>query len=175
MMRKIALAVGIIIIVLAVSILAVGYYWSNQPKQIDTSWVAAVRQYLDEAKPYPANEILLNYYQIFLSENGSEQIVQSTSVKTNLVTYLETLTGKVNTQINNMTINEEFVYRVLKSDTVVTLQYRFSQFSPSKTVVEATFILEDKLNEGLKGKIILNQSAGERNFDYKFSLWAIAK
>ena len=173
-MRKTALAVGAIIVIWAASLLVVEYYWLNQPSQVDTSWIAKINNYVEEAKPYPTptNEnYVLNMYLIYLHENGTDQLINYTSTKTEFVLYLESLISQAHEQPNKL-ITHVFVWNnVTNADRVVVLQYRFYINAPRQTN-SAFFVLDDKLSACLRGLIILQQDDGNPE---KWSTWAITK
>lgn len=149
---------------------------------MDTSWIVNVTQYLEDAKPYPSSdrgEYLLATYNIFLHENGKEQIVAWAMYNETFGPYLESLLVQVDKQ-SKVSVTEEFVDEVLATDKVVDLQYRFYGNYTSREDLSnlsgALFVLEDSLNEGLRGKILTSQNVNTNGPPIGlWSSWTITK
>lgn len=176
MSRRAALAVCTLSVVLTIiSLFTIGVLQpSNQNQnEIDTSWISELDEYLNEAQPYPPppGDWDLSSYYVYLFEDGKEYLVEYSGDETNLVTLLEDLIDKANSKID-ATISEGFVNRITESDKVASLTYRFPSFAPSSQLKTAWFILQDNLNEGLTGAILLSQMIDNKE---ELSVWAIPK
>jgi hypothetical protein len=169
------LSIGIIIIVLAVSSLAVGIYWVTlSNNQIDTSWIANLTQYLDDAKPYPQLKVdyALNAYAINLLENGTSTFVNASNGN-NFSSYLLSVMSRANNQLND-SVSNDFVTKLAQNDKIVYLRSRLgTNFTQAGTFVWDTyFVLEDNLNQGLKGTIFIEHDINNIRM---WQIWAIKK
>lgn len=142
-------------------------------KEIDTSWVDKLDEYLNEAQPYPPppSDWDLSDHFIYLFEDGHEYLVEYSGGGTKLVAFLENLADKANNEINTM-VDEGFVNRITTSDKVVSLTYKYGLTSPSKRLDKVWFILQDNLNEGLNGTVVRAQTINNKE---ELSIWAILK
>ncbi len=166
MIRRLVVGVAVIA-VLSISLLAAGYYWANNEQQldaqIDTSWTETVKIRLQNYQSYPESvaqsspDVTISYCNVFVAENGTEQLIYYGNGN-ELSSYLGELLKDATLQKG--TASEELVNRVLENDTVVILTYRASVLhlmNPDAKYYKAYFILQDNLNEGLKGTIIANE------------------
>ena len=146
---------------------------NQNDQEIDASWISKLDEYLNEAQPYPPppSDWDLSDYYVHLFENGKEYWVEYSCDKTNLVTFLENVTDKADAEID-ATIDTSFLNRITASDKVVSLTYRFHSILPSRHLSKAWFILQDNLNEGLTGTVVLSQTL---NNEEELSIWAILK
>ena len=170
--RKRILVVGLVVVI-ALSSFVVAYYWYKST-QIDTSWIQTVNNSLPNYPPYSNQtesniEGTIEYCRVYLSENGTEQLIYYGNGGT-LGQYLTNLLKDANIRIGS--ISETKVTEVLGRDKVVTMAYRPSvlMFGGQQRFYEGYFVLEDNLNEGLSGKIITVE-VGKQGY----SLWAISK
>jgi hypothetical protein len=170
------LAVALIVVVFSASLLAFGYYWVNQSqKPVDDSWIANVNQFLKDAKPYPEwkQEYTLNAFTVSLFENGTSQFVEATNGN-NLTNYLQGILNRANTQLNLPT-DSNSIQNMLEVDTVANVNDRLGSLGVSNSSSsfvyyrEAFFVLEDKLDQGLKGAILVEDLNGTNSW------WAITK
>ena len=158
-MKKTAL-LAIILLILLISIVAGTQFvsWYHSSLKIDDSWVANVTQFLEEAKPYPEwkDEYTLYGYTLWLSENGSEQFIGAPSSDYNFIDFLEMLLSKANTQTVSFIATSE-INNMLEANRVLKAQFRFGCYFPAwnKHVWNAYFVLDDGLNQGLKGTIFV--------------------
>jgi hypothetical protein len=139
--------------------------------EIDTSWVGKLDEYLNEAKPYPAPPDSWDFsdHFVYLFEDGKSYLVEYSCGGTNLVAFLENLIDKAHAKID-VTINEGFLDRITAFDKAVSLTYRNQFISPKFD--KAWFILQDNLNEGLNGTVVLSQTINNKE---ELSIRAILK
>ena len=163
MKRKIALAVGVLV-VLSFTFSFLGYYWYLH-SQVDLSWIEPANNLLRNYKAYPNEtqytnpEVTLSARNMYLVENGSEQLIYYGNGDT-LSLYLGDLLKEANMQKGP--VSEDYLSKVLANDKVVTLRYRSSilHIIDSETkYYTGYFILEDNLNDSLKGTIIAREIA----------------
>lgn len=150
------------------------YYWViQQPRELDTSWITTVNQFLEDSKPYPEGNISdLVLSRIYLFENGTDQLVVGTSAKNEFVIYLENLLLRVNKQKND-SITEVFVDKMLATGKVLELKYRvYRDFHLWKNFDTALLVLKDNLNEGLEGTIYIREIIEGNS---QWSSWIILK
>jgi hypothetical protein len=176
MNRGATLAVCVLSVVLVIiTLISCGFLTipTSDQKQIDTSWVDKLDEYLNEAKPYPPppSDWDLSDHFIYLYENGHEYLVEYSGGGTKLVAFLEDLADNAANEINSV-VDEGFVNRITTSDKVVSLTYKYGVFSPSKRLEKVWFILQDNLNEGLDGIVVRAQTI---NDEEELSIWAILK
>jgi hypothetical protein len=175
MNRRATLAVCVLSVVLIViSLLSCGFLTQKSDhNEIDTSWVGKLDEYLNEAQPYPAppGDWDLSDHFIYLFEDGHEYLVEYSCGGTKLVACLENLTDKANYKISAI-VDEGFVNRITAFDKVVSLTYRYGLIYPSRRLDKVWFILQDNLNEGLNGTVVLSQTI---NNEEELSIWAILK
>lgn len=175
MNRRATLAVCALSVVLVmITLLTCGFLTPKSGQnEIDTSWVGKLDEYLNEAKPYPAPPDSWDFsdHFIYLFEDGKSYLVEYSCGGTNLVTFLENLTNKADAKID-VTINEGFLDRITASDKVVSLTYRNQLITPSRQLGKVWFILQDNLNEGLNGTVVLSQTINNKE---ELSIWAILK
>jgi len=158
-MRKTAL-IAIILLALLISIVAGTQVvsWYNSSLEIDDSWVANITQFLEEAKPYPEwnDDYLMYSYTLWLSENGSEQFVGAPSSDYNFTNFLEMLLSKANTRTVSSIATSD-LDNMLRANRVLKVQIRFACYFPAgnQHVWNAYFVLDDGLNQGLKGTIFV--------------------
>jgi hypothetical protein len=169
-------------LVIGISISILVAYWISLPNydrpdaKVDTSWIPSVVQYLEEAKPYPPD---LEYpsrdaYMVYLYDNGTSQFVVASNTD-KIVSHLKSLLLQVNVRRND-SIPDEFFFRVRNSDKVVRLWHPFWEDYPLwEKFQSAYFVLEDPLNEGLAGSIIIRQNIAGKYGGDQLSIWAIAK
>jgi len=138
---------------------------------IDSSWIDTLNRLLEETEPYPYPNVTpgCEMVRIYLHDNGTSQIV-TLNDESQLHYYLRSLLLQVNVQINN-SFTDGFAMRVLARDRLVELEYRLPRNTTTlfQCLRGAFFILDDNLNEGTQGTILVQQGVGE------WSLWAIAK
>jgi hypothetical protein len=174
MSRRATLAVCALSVVLVmITLFTCGFLTvKSGQNEIDTSWVGKLDEYLNEAKPYPAppDSWDLSDHFIHLFEDGKSYLVEYSCGGTNLVAFLENLADKADAEID-VTINEGFLDRITAFDKVVSLTYRNQFISPSGHG-NVWFILQDNLNEGLNGTVVLAQTI---NNEEELSIWAILK
>jgi hypothetical protein len=176
MSRRAAFAVCALSVVLTlISLFTIGVLQppNQNQNEIDTSWISELEEYLNEAQPYPPppSDWDLSSYYVYLFEDGKEYLVEYSGDETNLVTFLEDLIDKADVKIG-ATISEGFVNRITASDKVASLTYRFPSFAPSSQLKKAWFILQDNLNEGLTGTMVLAQTINNKE---ELSAWVIPK
>jgi hypothetical protein len=175
MNRRATLAVCALSVVLVmITLLTCGFLTlKSGQNEIDTSWVGKLDEYLNGAKPYPAPPDSWDFsdHFIYLFEGGKSYLVEYSCGGTNLVAFLENLTDKADAKID-VTINEGFLDRITASDKVVSLTYRNQLISPSRQLGKVWFILQDNLNEGLNGTVVLSQTINNKE---ELSIWAILK
>ena len=175
MNRRATLAVCALSVVLVmITLLTCGFLTlKSGQNEIDTSWVGKLDEYLNEAKPYPAPPDSWDFsdHFIYLFEGGKSYLVEYSCGGTNLVAFLENLTNKADAKID-VTINEGFLDRITASDKVVSITYRNQLISPSRQLGKVWFILQDNLNEGLNGTVVLSQTINNKE---ELSIWAILK
>jgi hypothetical protein len=174
MSRRATLAVCALSVVLVmITLFTCGFLTlKSGQNEIDTSWVGKLDEYLNEAKPYPAPPDSWDFsdHFIHLFEDGKSYLVEYSCGGTNLVAFLENLADKADAEID-VTINEGFLDRITAFDKVVSLTYRNQLISPSGHG-NVWFILQDNLNEGLNGTVVLAQTI---NNEEELSIWAILK
>jgi hypothetical protein len=174
MSRRATLAVCALSVVLVmITLFTCGFLTvKSGQNEIDTSWVGKLDEYLNEAKPHPAppDSWDLSDHFIHLFEDGKSYLVEYSCGGTNLVAFLENLADKADAEID-VTINEGFLDRITAFDKVVSLTYRNQFISPSGHG-NVWFILQDNLNEGLNGTVVLAQTI---NNEEELSIWAILK
>ncbi len=125
--------------------------------QIDSSWVETVNNLLKTYETYPnqtqyANpEVTLSACNMYLVENGSEQLIYYGNGDP-LSVYLGELLKKTNIQKN--AVSEGYLDKVLANDRVIILNYRLSilhMIDSDAKYYAGYFILEDNLSEDLDG------------------------
>ena len=165
--------IGPIIYLVIVSLTAsVAFSISIAPK--DISWINEVENWIKKENWIPDVQYHpISYASFFLYENGEEQFFVPTSQK-EFISYMDTLVGRFLTKTRN-TISKETLDEILATDKVLCYAHRFPEsFGPlglSGSFEVAYFILEDKLGEGLEGKIIMqDRRAGEYS---NYSVWQI--
>ena len=165
------LSVGLVMI----SLFACGFLTIPKlgQKKIDTSWVNELDEYLNEAQPYPPppSDWDLSDYFIYLYEDGQVYLVEYSGGGTKLVAFLEDLVDKAYNEIN-ATLDQGFVNRLIASDKVVSLTYKYGLTYPSTRLEKVWFILQDNLNEDLTGTVVRAQTI---NNSEELSIWAILK
>ena len=175
MNRRATLAVCALSVVLVmITLLTCGFLTRKSGQnEIDTSWVGKLDEYLNGAKPYPAPPDSWDFsdHFIYLFKGGKSYLVEYSCGGTNLVAFLENLTNKADAKID-VTINEGFLDRITASDKVVSITYRDQLISPSRQLGKVWFILQDNLNEGLNGTVVLSQTINNKE---ELSIWAILK
>jgi hypothetical protein len=130
--------------------------------QIDTSWIIDAKQLVQNYQPYTNNsnpEVTLSYCNMYMAENGAEQLIYYGNGDT-LSTYLGDLLR--NATVEKGSTSEDYLARVLANDMVVVLTYRVSILGmqhPEAKYYQGYFILEDNLNEGLRGMVIAREMA----------------
>ena len=176
MSRRVALAVCALTFVLTlISLFTIGVLELPNPskKERDTSWISELEEYLIESQPYPAppSDWDLSTYYISLLEEGREHLVEYSGDETNFVAFLEGLIEKADAKTDTA-VSGELLNRITASDKVASLTYRFPSLVPSKQMKKAWFILQDNLDEGLTGVIVLSQIIDNKE---ELSAWAIPK
>jgi len=178
-MNKKTFMATIIIIVLAVSSLAVGYYFLDQSSKqvyfVDISWIAQVNQFLMIAKPYPQwkDDYTLSAYTINLYENGTRTFVNASNGN-EFTSYLLGLFLQVNRKLDD-SVTDSYVTRMLEADKVVYLRSRLGERlvqSEIDIVWDIYYVLDDNLNEQLKGTIFIEHDV---NGTRMWEKWAITK
>lgn len=160
-----------LLLVLFLLIIGVSYYY--QPKDDrDISWIENVNELIEELKPFPEYDSIpypRSFYLFHLYENGTGQLIWHGGT-TDSVSYLKSLLNQVNYNIN-ASITSEFKDKILISNKVLRFEFRFYEdFQSVKTVQIAYFVLNDNLNLGLKGTIIIRRNIiGEG----RYSIWEI--
>jgi hypothetical protein len=171
MNRKI---IVLIIVTLGISIIAGTFWVSQQHDELDTSWIDTVTQFLEEAKPYPNPDggyYLLSRVQIYLYENGTDQLVLFTG-ESDFTVYLENLMRRASRQ-KNAPVSKAFIDEVLNTDKVLSFDLRFyHNFHVWENFESALFVLEDNLDQGLEGTIYVKQNIGGQ---HQWSSWSIMK
>jgi hypothetical protein len=175
MNRRAAFAVCALSVVLVmITLFTCGFLTvKSGQNEIDTSWVGKLDEYLNEAKPYPTppDSWDFNDHFIYLFEDGKSYLVEYSCGGTNLVAFLKNLTDKADAK-TDVTINEGFLDRITAFDKVVSLTYQNQFMSSSGPLGKVWFILQDNLNEGLNGTLILSQTINNKE---ELSIWAILK
>lgn len=176
MNRGATLAVCVLSVALVIiSLFSCGFLTipKSYQKEIDTSWVDKLDEYLNEAQPYPPppSDWDLSDHFIYLYEAGHEHLVEYSGGGTKLVAFLEDLVDNANSEINTI-VAEGLVNRITTSDKVVSLTYKYGLTSPSKRLDKVWFILQDNLNEGLSGTVVRAQTINNKE---ELSIWAILK
>ena len=178
-MRK-KIAIGIVIIVLSASLLVFGNYWIGQDQcAVNDSWIVNVNQFLEKATPYPEwkQEYTLVDLTLTLFENGTNQFVGAEGVglvTNNFTEYLQSLLLRVNIQMNP-NVDNSSLQKILNTDRSVELYSRLGSLPLGITNASNThyrsalFVLEDNLNLGLTGKIMVENLNGTNSW------WAITK
>jgi len=129
--------------------------------KMDDSWVANVTQFLEEAKPYPEWNIDYAITNTFwLYENGSDQFVGAK--ETNNTNALEAFLEIVLSEANTRTISSISGYDVdnmLEANRVLKANFRMGYDFPAlkNHVWNVYFVLDDGLNQGLKGTIFVGK------------------
>jgi hypothetical protein len=140
----------------------------------DNSWIIEVENCITEENWMPdVRYEPISHASFFLYENGEENFFVLTSQK-DFVSYMDALVGRFVTQTEKA-ISKEKLDEILAADKVLSYAHRFpTSFGPlglSGSFEVAYFILEDKLGEGVEGKIIMqDRRAGE---DSHYSVWQI--
>lgn len=180
-------AIMTVVLVSIIGVISVYYYAvlpsASQPttspsNELDTTWINEVNNLLIKYKPYPTFDPLNNNLalrKVWLHENGEEQFVAATSMENEIVNYLENTISRINLKIN-CSLTEEQIEDVLQNDKVVELNIRhWADYNTTKftleNVHEVLFIMEDKLNQGFGGYIIIGLYAS----DPQWSCYAIQK
>ena len=165
--------IGPIVYLVIVSLTAsVAFSISIAPK--DISWINEVENWIKKENWIPDVQYHpISYASFFLYENGEEQFFVLTSQK-EFVSYMDALVGRFLTKTNS-SISKAYLDEILSTDKVLCYAHRFpARFGPfglSGSFEVGYFILEDKLGEGLEGKIIMqDRRAGEYS---NYSVWQI--
>jgi hypothetical protein len=129
--------------------------------KMDDSWVANVTQLLEEAKPYPEWNIDYAITNTFwLYENGSDQFVgaKETNQTDSLEAFLESVLSEANTRTIS-SISESDVDNMLEANRVLKANFRMGYEFPAlkNHVWNVYFVLNDALNQGLKGTIFVGK------------------
>jgi hypothetical protein len=130
--------------------------------KMDDSWVANATQLLEEAKPYPEWNIDygINAYMFWLYENGSDQFVgaKGTNNTDSLGTFLEMVLSEANTR-TIYSISESDMDSMLEANRVLNAYFRMGYEFPALNnhVWNVYFVLDDGLNQGLKGTIFVGK------------------
>jgi hypothetical protein len=127
-------------------------------KPVDVSWISTVEQMLLDSQPYPESNTYFDpeILNIYLNENGSEQLVYSGGGN-NLSSYLTALMESVNDQ-RDSTVAEYDLAKILQADKVVSLRYNQTFVSKnclSMRFYSAYFVLQDNLKQDLTGAIFV--------------------
>lgn len=177
-MRKKVVIAAIIIIVLAVSSLAVGYYWTNlRNNQTDTSWVETAKNLLGNYHSYinetqPANSpITMSFIRMYYRlENGTSGLLYYGDGDT-LSIYLTNLLKQASTKEDTMNWNQ--VHEILSTSKALTLSYRAGSapgtFSEVTSKYNVAYFILDSQNEDMKGTIIAEFSSD------RFDVLALSK
>lgn len=139
----------------------------------DISWIDDVNGFIEEAKPFPEPDLPgMSMYRFYLYENGSDQLIYCTSLKTNFVAYIRGLLNQVNSVINS-SISEDFLDEIRGANKILMFFFRrYEDFWSIKNVERAYFILEDNINKDLEGTIIIQRAFTEEG---EYSLREIRK
>ncbi len=140
----------------------------------DVSWISEVENHIKKENWVPDVEYVpLAFGSFFLYENGEEQFFVLTSER-EFESYMDALASRVSIQTKT-SITREALDEILAADKVLSYVHRFPEsFGPLGSCGSfevAYFILEDKLEQGLEGKIVMqDRRAGEYSH---YSVWQI--
>jgi len=165
--------IGPVVYLVLVSLTAtLAFSFSIAPR--DVSWTGEVKDWIGRENWIPDREYIpLSYASFFLYENGEEQFFVLNSQK-EFSSYMDALLGRFVTKTRS-SISKESLDEILAMDKVLVYAHRFPEsFGPlglSGSFEVGYFILEDKLEEGLEGTIIMqDRRAGEYSH---YSVWQI--
>lgn len=108
------------------------------------------------------------YCRLYLAENGTENLVYYGNPDT-LGGYLTDLLRRINVQ-KMSSVTEEFLDNVLVNGKVAIIDYRLSVIPQSQKFYAGYFILEDNLNGGLVGSIVMRARQTDA-----LSVWGISE
>ena len=166
-MKKTALGAIIVLVILVSTVTGtlatdLNTKSSQSILKMDDSWIANVTQLLEEAKPYPEwnNHYTINAYTLWLYTNGSDQFVGAK--ETNNTDALEALLEMVLSQANTRTISsiaESDMDNMLETSSMLKANFRMGYEFPAlnNRVWNVHFVLDDGLNQGLKGTIFVEK------------------
>jgi hypothetical protein len=144
---------------IVIGLLATSWYFSSF--RTDDSWVANVNQLLEDTKPHPEwkDDYLMNN-NLWLNENGSEQFIGATI--TNNTDSLQVFLFKVLSEANTQTVSSISQFDLInmrETNRVVEMHIRLGYKFPALNnhVWTVYFVLDDGLNQGLKGTIFVDR------------------
>ena len=168
-MRKFYLLIVFVVIsIVAVGVALVVYNNLNTFPEIDKSWIGDVETFLEVKKPYPEydeREHGMYFAKVWLYENGEEHFVGGTNSKG----LLEGILKKANMEVE-ISLDKDRLNEILDNDRFVELDYRlYEDFHIWNRFINALFIMEDDMNQGLEGCFIIKQTLEDGG--YQWSCW----
>lgn len=156
--RTVLLILGLVI--LAISFAWLGYDWLRS-NSVDTSWVETTDTLLRNYSGYINDsairnpQIAIQYLRMYEYQNGTENLLYyGTGDNETLVKYLESLLTKAT--IQKGIITQSHLDEIRTFNRAVGLDFRLSD--PSNQYSKAYFVLEDNLNQDIRGTIIVETS-----------------
>jgi len=175
------LILSILVLVLICTSFVIGFNWVTShlqmqssyvsPTLIDISWVETVNNMIENYNPCSNTTdpgVFLAYCRLYLAENGTENLVYYGNPDT-LGGYLTDLLRRINVQ-KMSSVTEEFLDNVLVNGKVAIIDYRLSVIPQSQKFYAGYFILEDNLNGGLVGSIVMRARQTDA-----LSVWGISE
>lgn len=178
------LLLSLLALVLVCISIVIGFSWvgylqlpcnfvSPTPTVMDASWVSTVNGMIDDYTPCPDDdpEVFMAYCRLYIAENGTQNLLYYGNPDA-LGNYLADIIDNLRLQ-KQADVSEEFLDKVLATNKVAIIDYRVSilrMMSPSEKFYMGFFILEDNLNAGLCGTVIVREV--ETN---GLGLWAVSK
>ena len=144
----------------------------------DISWINEVEDFINKEDWVSDSEYVpMQDWAFFLYENGTEQYFYLTNQK-EFISYINSILNQVNRQVEE-SISEDLLDDILFTGNVLELVHRFptnsfgwiptNEFDWKIDYRIAYFVLDDNLDTGLKGTMIVRET------NSKISVWQITK
>jgi hypothetical protein len=147
----------------------------------DVSWIGEVENWIKEENWELDKKYLPGMdWSFFLHENGTGQyLVQE--FQSEFISNINSLMNRIDRQVEE-SISYEFLVEILAKDKVLVIVHRFPTMNPQmrsaprlgwiRNYDAVYFILEDRLETGLEGTIIIRERYKEEP-SFRYSVWQI--
>ena len=147
----------------------------------DVSWIDEVEDLIKKENWVPNSEYIpMQDWAFFIYENGEGQYFYLKSNE-EFISHINSLMNRIDRQVEE-SIPDDLLKEILANDKVLAVVHRFStnssfwrspnNFGSNVNYDRVYFVLEEKLDTGLEGTIIVRNVFGELNS--KISVWQIS-
>ena len=159
-------------LILCAIVLVANYFTATR----DISWIGEVEDFIKKEDWVPDSEYVpMQDWAFFLYENETEQYFYLTNQK-EFISYINIILNRINRQVED-SISEDLLDEILATGKVLELVHRFptnsfgwiptNEFDWKIDYRIAYFVLDDNLDTGLKGTMIVRET------NSKISVWQI--